>query len=187
MAERLFAARGYANVSVRDIAREAAVTHPLIYYHWRSKSALFADVVGRTQARVRAVAAQGGAAREEVVQLVRESVSGSRTYMLTLARAFLDGMPAEDWPGGFPGVEGALRVLQGESGAVDDDTRRRVALAVGLLFGWVLFEDQLLDIVGMGGSDRAAARRALEQAELAILEPAFARAAGDRPYGTRED
>ncbi|HEY5168000.1 MAG TPA: helix-turn-helix domain-containing protein, partial [Thermoleophilia bacterium] len=53
-AERLFADHGYANVSVRDIADEAGVTHPLIYYHWGSKRELLAAVVADTQAQMRA-------------------------------------------------------------------------------------------------------------------------------------
>ena len=50
-------------------------------------------------------------------------------------------------------------------------------MAVGLAFGWVLFGDQLLQVVGLGAGDREAARRALLAAEAAVLEPAFARAA----------
>ena len=56
VAERLFAERGFRNVSVRDIADAAGVTHPLIYYYWGSKDGLLAAVTERSQARVRAVA-----------------------------------------------------------------------------------------------------------------------------------
>ena len=44
VAERLFAERGYRNVTVRDIADAAGVTHPLIYYYWGSKGSLLAAV-----------------------------------------------------------------------------------------------------------------------------------------------
>ena len=181
VAERLFAARGFANVSVRDIAEEAGVTHPLIYYHYRSKQELLAAVLQRNQERMRAAAREGGEAREEVLRLVWESATGARTYMLTLARAFLDGMAVEDWPGGFPGVESALRALgvdDGRPSPADDETRRLVVAAVALLMGWVLFEDQLLQVTGLGAGDREAARRMLLAAEEAVLAPAFARAAG---------
>jgi len=186
VAERLFAARGFANVSVRDIAEKAGVTHPLIYYHWRSKRELLAAVLGRNQERMRAVARAGGDPRGEVLRLVEESATGSRTYMLTLARAFLDGMLPGEWPGGFPGVESALWLLgagpadapAGGRDADADETRRLVALAVGLLFGWILFEDQLLEMAGLGAGDREAARRTLLAAEEAVLGPAFARVAG---------
>ena len=177
-AARLFAERGFANVSVRDIAEAAGVTHPLIYYHWRSKQELLAAVLDLDQSRMREVAAEPHTtARAEVLSLLEEGVSNNRLYMLTLARALLDGMSPTDWPGGFPGVEAALRALAAGGEDVPAETRRLVAMAVGLAFGWVLFGDQLLQVVGLSAGDRAAARRALLAAEAAVLEPAFARAA----------
>lgn len=40
-AERLFATRGYAATSVREIVREAEVTNPMLYYYFGSKEDLF--------------------------------------------------------------------------------------------------------------------------------------------------
>lgn len=45
-ASKLFAERGFANVSVRDICREAGTTAPVIYYYFGSKRGLF-DAVAR--------------------------------------------------------------------------------------------------------------------------------------------
>lgn len=45
VAKSLFTQRGFANVSVRDICREANVTAPTIYYYFRNKEALFDAVV----------------------------------------------------------------------------------------------------------------------------------------------
>ncbi len=44
VATRMFAERGYANVSIRDICKEAEVTPPMIYYYFRSKKGLFQAV-----------------------------------------------------------------------------------------------------------------------------------------------
>jgi len=44
VASRLFAEKGYANVSVRDICRESDTTPPVIYYHFGSKKGLFDEV-----------------------------------------------------------------------------------------------------------------------------------------------
>lgn len=44
----LFTQRGYSNVSMRDICREARVTAPTVYYYFRSKEALFETVVRET-------------------------------------------------------------------------------------------------------------------------------------------
>ena len=47
-ASKMFAETGFANVSVRDICREAGTTAPVIYYHFGSKKGLF-DAVARKQ------------------------------------------------------------------------------------------------------------------------------------------
>ncbi|MDG6899767.1 MAG: TetR/AcrR family transcriptional regulator [Nitrososphaerota archaeon] len=46
-ASRMFAARGFANVSVRDICKDAETTAPVIYYYYGSKKGLFDAVVRR--------------------------------------------------------------------------------------------------------------------------------------------
>ena len=48
VASRMFAERGFANVSVRDICKEAETTAPVIYYYFGSKKGLF-DAVVRKQ------------------------------------------------------------------------------------------------------------------------------------------
>ena len=46
-ADELFAARGYAAVSARDIAERAEVNKALVFYHFSNKAALFERVVDR--------------------------------------------------------------------------------------------------------------------------------------------
>ena len=48
VAAKMFAERGFANVSVRDICKEAGTTAPVIYYHFGNKKRLF-DAVARKQ------------------------------------------------------------------------------------------------------------------------------------------
>jgi AcrR family transcriptional regulator len=45
VAARLFAEKGYSNVSVRDVCREAETTPPMIYYYFGDKRGLFASAV----------------------------------------------------------------------------------------------------------------------------------------------
>ena len=45
LADALFARRGYAAVSMRDVAVAAGVTKPALYYHFRDKDALFTEVL----------------------------------------------------------------------------------------------------------------------------------------------
>ena len=44
VASKMFAEKGFANVSVRDICRETETTPPVIYYHFGSKRGLFEAV-----------------------------------------------------------------------------------------------------------------------------------------------
>jgi TetR/AcrR family transcriptional regulator len=46
VASRMFAEKGFANVSVRDICKETGTTAPVIYYYFGSKKGLF-DAVAR--------------------------------------------------------------------------------------------------------------------------------------------
>src|SRR3954452_18479885 len=56
-----FAARGYAGANVDRIARRAGVNKAMIYYHFRSKAALYReilhDMLDAVAGRVRAIAA----------------------------------------------------------------------------------------------------------------------------------
>lgn len=48
VAARLFAERGFANVSIRDICDTAGVTPPTIYHYFGNKDRLFQEVIRRT-------------------------------------------------------------------------------------------------------------------------------------------
>ena len=48
VASKMFAERGFANVSVREICKETGTTAPVIYYYFGSKKGLF-DAVARKQ------------------------------------------------------------------------------------------------------------------------------------------
>jgi AcrR family transcriptional regulator len=45
LADALFARRGYAAVSMRDVAVASGVTKPALYYHFRDKDALFSECI----------------------------------------------------------------------------------------------------------------------------------------------
>lgn len=54
-AERLFASKGYAATSLRDILQSAGVTAPTLYYHFENKRGLFLAVFHEIRARIEAV------------------------------------------------------------------------------------------------------------------------------------
>lgn len=47
-AERLFAERGFAGTSIRDIAQASGVSHPLIQHHFATKEGLYREVLNRS-------------------------------------------------------------------------------------------------------------------------------------------
>jgi TetR/AcrR family transcriptional regulator len=69
-----FAARGFAGANVDRIARAAHLNKAMIYYHFRSKAALYRVIVGdmfhAVATRVRAVAASDASARDKLKQFV---------------------------------------------------------------------------------------------------------------------
>jgi AcrR family transcriptional regulator len=178
VAERLFAQKGFRATTVRDIARAAHVTHPLVYHYFGSKRGLLAAAVERSQSRMRAVAERGGEPRDVIAGLVRDNLAGNRLYLRTLTRAFADGMQPADWPGGFPAVEAILAMLSGErpggdSQAWETEVRELIAVSVAMAVGWAVLQDQLLEVVGLSAEHRDEARERLVQAFVEILRPAL--------------
>lgn len=179
VAERLFAERGYEHVSVRDIAAAARVTHPLIYYHWGSKRGLLAAVLERNRERVSSLVAGQTGPRETILAIIASYLNEGRLYLLILARSFLGGMPVADWPGGYPGLEAAIRVLRA-SGPADDprweeEVRGVVSLLTAMLCGWVLMGEEILDAADVRSPQRERAPERLLSAIDALLGEALAR------------
>ena len=69
-----FAARGFAGANVDRIARAASVNKAMIYYHFRSKAALYQEILGEmfhaVGERIRAVAASGATPEQKLEQFV---------------------------------------------------------------------------------------------------------------------
>src|SRR5216684_958407 len=85
-ADRLWGANGVRGASLDDIAREASVTKPTVYYYFTDKSALFTAVVCSVLeehgAGLKTASHRGGRARERLVSalayLVGARCSGPR-------------------------------------------------------------------------------------------------------------
>ncbi|NLU81243.1 TetR/AcrR family transcriptional regulator [Rhodococcus sp. HNM0569] len=82
-ASDLFAANGFADISVDDVAREAGVTRGAVYHHYRNKQGLFGAVVARLQARIAA----------DVVDAAT-AVDGPQEQLRAGSHAFLDAITA---------------------------------------------------------------------------------------------
>jgi len=69
----LFASKGYAATTVREIVERAGVTKPVLYYYFRSKEGIYLDLMrepfGRFAALVDETLHTGGSARERLFRL----------------------------------------------------------------------------------------------------------------------
>ena len=72
-ATALFAAKGYAATTVREIVERAGVTKPVLYYYFRSKEGIYLDLMrepfGRFAALVEETLLEAGSARERLLRL----------------------------------------------------------------------------------------------------------------------
>ncbi len=112
VAYELFAERGYADVSTKDIVERAEVTRGALYYHFRNKKSLFCVVFEQVrQARVQAVQTRIQAAEGDLWQ--RTVVAGCAAFIDSLSdeRAqriiFTDGpsvLDSDTWHNDVPGV-----------------------------------------------------------------------------------
>jgi len=83
-AAELFAARGFAGVSLDDVGEAAGVTRGAVYHHYASKAGLFAAVVAMLQERV----------AQAVVAAADSSGADPASRLRAGSHAFLDAVTA---------------------------------------------------------------------------------------------
>lgn len=83
-AMRLFASKGYAATSVRDIVSAAGVTAPSLYHHFGNKEGLFLAIMRANRSRVEAARQEalgsGGSAAVRLLRLSRTEVVLRREF-----------------------------------------------------------------------------------------------------------
>ena len=74
VAMRLFAEKGYAGCSIREICQAAGVTKPVLYYHFQSKENLYQelmlDIFDHTRKNLLRLARSSGSVRDRLVEFV---------------------------------------------------------------------------------------------------------------------
>ena len=98
-AARLFAAKGYAATSVRDILKAAKVTAPVLYYHFGNKEGIFLALaregVEKLNAAFAAAVERTGTAAEKVRAFCRAGAAVRREFedLAWVVEAALSGPP----------------------------------------------------------------------------------------------
>jgi AcrR family transcriptional regulator len=138
-ASDLFAEKGPAATSIREVATRSRVNHGLVYRHFGTKEELVAAVLDHVSDRFNQAVATNAA---------DTAVVAERQWRV-LARAILDGYPVGHLQHRFPFV--AQLVAEAER-HTDDGTAARLAAGhvVALELGWRLFEPFIRSAAGLG-------------------------------------
>lgn len=140
----LFAERGPAATSVRDIAARSKVNHGLIHRHFGSKDGLVAavlDHLGQHLAGLLAADAEGRVIGAAVDRQLR-----------VIARTSLDGYSVGELQKRFPTMEILLASVR-ERHTIELDARLAAAHTIALQLGWCLFGDFLRAATGLQDLD----------------------------------
>jgi AcrR family transcriptional regulator len=142
-ATTLFAERGPAAVSLREVARAADVNLGLIHRHIGSKTDLLAAVL-----RARPGMPGEAATADEGLATMLARGYAPPAYTVILVRAALDGYDLANLGVDFPGLDRWTAFLRGHLSPVDADIR--IAFVVAMLLGWHAIGRVALDVVGRG-------------------------------------
>ncbi len=162
----LFAERGPAATSIRDIAARSKVNHGLVFRHFGTKEQLVGAVLDHLGMNLTALL-QGEVPAEDIEH-------AADRQLRVMARTLLDGYPAGQLQQRFPNVAELLhRVLPRHDS--DRSARLAVANALALQFGWRLFEPILRSAAGIEELSDAEVRQAVgaEMARMLKASPAI--------------
>jgi len=182
-AEELFAAHGFTAVSVRDIAKQAGVSHALVHRYLGSKDEIYRQVLGRNADILTGSAADTDDLMEAVALMFREGLA-HRQYLRLFTHSALHGLPFEATMGHFPAVDLLIELVERSRGEAppcgDVDPRMAVAAVTALYLGWVALEPWLVPGAGLQDADEATLLTQLERIIRYVL-------AGTIPGAARTD
>jgi AcrR family transcriptional regulator len=170
----LFAQRGPAATSIRDIATAARVNHGLVYRHFGTKERLVGAVLEHLGGNLIALMSQGASAADIEPATDR--------HIRVLARALLDGYPVGQLQTRFPNIALLLAAVRPRYGDDDRAARLAVANAVALQLGWRMFGPFLRSSTGLDDVTDAQLRDVVGAQVDRILSPD-----GGRPGAQRHN
>ncbi|MEU0499550.1 helix-turn-helix domain-containing protein [Nocardia sp. NPDC005998] len=155
----LFAERGPAATSIRDIAERAGVNHGLVFRHFGAKDKLVTAVLDHLSAET-AEFADSGALSPDDPRL--------RRHWVVLARCILDGYPVGQMQRRFPVITALIDHARAHR-ADDRDAALSAAHVAAFVLGWQLFEPFLRNAAGLDSVPNAQLREAINAEAVRIL------------------
>jgi TetR/AcrR family transcriptional regulator, repressor for neighboring sulfatase len=158
----LFAERGPAATSIRDIAARSKVNHGLVFRYVGTKEQLVGAVLDHLGATTTALLEADSSAPEAERALDR--------HLRVMARTLLDGYPAGKLQTRFPGASALFDRVRATH---DNDRSARLAVAnvFALQFGWRLFAPFLRSAAGLDDLTDAELRQVVGDEVARIVEP----------------
>jgi AcrR family transcriptional regulator len=151
-AEDLFASQPYADVSVRQIADAAGVSHALVHRYAGSKADLLRTVLERHEGMFTEAAGDATTARQAAALMLGGDMRLIQRYFRLVLRVNLDGALRETAGLQFPATRMLARLAAGQPSAgaePDVDPRLAVAAVVSLVVGFAALRDALLAEIGL--------------------------------------
>lgn len=174
-AERLFSARGFTPVTVREIAREAGVSHALVHRYLGTKDEVFRAVLARNEHAIREVAGATTDLDGALSLMFYEGLLKRRHYLRLIAHSSLMGIPYETGIARFRATERLVELAEmkaAEGGSRPDAIEPRIVVAaiVALYVGWAAMEAWLVKAAGIEGLDEQILNEGLERIILGIAD-----------------
>jgi AcrR family transcriptional regulator len=176
-AEELFSERGYAAVSVRDVAARAGVSHALVHRYIGSKAELFRAVLTQRENAILAAAPDNPDLVESASLMLRQGLEHDRSYLRLIVRSAMSGLAYDRTTGRFEATERLIE-LAGRAAATaspseraekDLDPRIVIAGVVALFLGWAATEPWLRPAAGLADMADAELLDGIERVILDIL------------------
>jgi AcrR family transcriptional regulator len=167
----LFAERGPAATSIRDVAARSGVNHGLIFRHLGTKDQLVGAVLDHLAQQLSDLVASGAPTSEIEARSERQ--------WTVIARAILDGFAVGELQHRFPGAAMVVDMAR-EHHADEAAARIAAANALALQLGWRLFGPFLRSATGLGDLSDAQLRAAVDTCAAGLLGTA---SSGDESSG----
>jgi len=178
-AEQFFHERDYEDVTVRDIAEQAGVSHALVHQYAGSKEDLFRAVLARNDGSLVSGAPAHFDLLETASLILRRGLEPqARNYARLLMRTALSGVPYDQTTGRFAAVEQLIALAEQQAASAtaseraekDLDPRLVAACAGSLYLGWVSGESWLRPAWGLVDLDDDEVAAGLERVIIGILQ-----------------
>lgn len=153
-ARKLFAERGYAGVSVRDLAEAARVNHGLVHRHFGSKDGVLHAVL-QSMFKDVSVAAQANLkpGDPDFAERLYPLAAARKQDWQILMRAVLDGFDFQSAGFEFPLTTGVLEHVAARRGSRNEASRTIAGAIIAGGLGWLLLETYLTPILKLDGAD----------------------------------